>query len=91
MTDRPADVVLDDLAAPVFAPHVQEVLDSVAPMAEELRFDPDELRALAVEAEGIDDFGDPRHEEALEVLCRALTTDVDLTPMGVVSQHTLLV
>jgi hypothetical protein len=91
MTDRPPEVVLDDLDAPVFAPHVQEILDSVAPMATELRFDPAELKALAVEAEGIDDFGDDHHEEALAVLCGALITDVELSPMGVVSQHTLLV
>ena len=29
MTERPPEVVLDDLAAPVFAPHIQEVFDSV--------------------------------------------------------------
>ena len=52
MTERPPDVVLDDLAAPVFAPHVQEIFDSVGPMAAELRFVPGELKALAVEAEG---------------------------------------
>ena len=91
MTDRPADVVLDDLAAPVFAPHIQEILDSVGPMAADLRLVPEELKALAVEAEGIDDFGDDHYEEALAVLCRALTEDVELSAMGVVSQHTLLV
>jgi hypothetical protein len=91
MTERPPDVVLDDLAAPVFAPHVQEVLDAVVPMAAELRFDPDELHALAAEAEGLDDFGDPAHGEALEVLCRATTEDVELCAMGTVAQHTLLV
>ena len=91
MTERPPDVVLDDLAAPVFAPHVQEILDAVAPMAADLRFVPDELTALAVEAEGTDDFGTGGWQEALDVLCRALTTDVELSPMGTVSQHTLLV
>ena len=91
MTDRPPEVALQDLDAPVFAPHIQEILDSVAPMAAELRFDPDALKALAVEAEGIADFGDDRFEEALAVLCGALTTDVELSAMGVISQHTLLV
>ena len=52
MTERPPEVVLDDLAAPVFAPHIQEVFDSVGPMAADLGFVPDELKALAVEAEG---------------------------------------
>ena len=91
MSDRPPEVVLDDLAAPVFAPHVQEILDSVAPMAAELRLVPDELQGIAVDAEGLEDFGDDHYEEALAVLCRALTTDVELSPMGLVSQHTLLV
>jgi hypothetical protein len=91
MTDRPVDIALDDLAAPVFAPHVEETFAVLAPMAAEMRFVPTELQALAVEAEGVDDFGDDHYEEALEVLCRALTTDVELTAMGVVSQHTLLV
>ncbi len=91
MTERPPDVVLDDLAAPVFAPHVQDILDAVAPMAADLRVVPDELTALAVEAEGTDDFGTGGWREALDVLCRALTTDVELSPMGTVSQHTLLV
>src|SRR5262245_5311017 len=88
---RPPDVSLDDLAAPVFAPHVQEVLDSVGPMAEGLRLVPEELEALAVEAEGLDDFGDDRYREGLAVLCQALADDVELSPMGTISQHTLLV
>ena len=91
MTERPPEVVLDDLAAPVFAPHIREVFDSVGPMAAGVGFVPDELKALAVEAEGTDDFGDDHFEEGLAVLCRALTDDVELTAMGVISQHTLLV
>jgi len=91
MTERPPEVVLDDLAAPVFAPHVQEILDSVAPMAADLRLVPHELPALDVDAEGIDGFGDDRYEEGLAVLCRALGDDVELSAMGLVSQHTLLV
>ncbi len=91
MTDRPPEVFLDDLAAPVFSSDVQEILDSVAPMAAELRLVPDELKAAAVEVEGVDDFGDDHYEEALAVLCRALTEDVELSAMGMVSQHTLLV
>jgi hypothetical protein len=88
---RPDPVTLDDLAAPVFAPHVREILDSVGPMAAELRFDPDELHRLAAEAEGLDDFGDDGHREALAVLCRATSEDVALSAMGTVAQHTLFV
>jgi hypothetical protein len=91
MTARPEHVVLDDLAAPRFAPHVQEILDSVGPIAAELRFDPDELHRLAAEAEGLDDFGDDHHREALAVLCEAVVADVELSAMGTVAQHTLFV
>jgi Sulfotransferase family len=88
---RPPAVTLDDLAAPVFAPHVQETFDALVPMVADLRFRPEELKGLAVEAEGVDDFGDPHFEEPLAVLCSALTTDVELSPMGVVAQHSTLV
>jgi hypothetical protein len=88
---RPPAVTLDDLAAPVFAPQVQEAFAAVAAMAADLRFVPAELQALATEAEGLDDFGDPAYEEPLGVLCAALTSEVELSPMGTLSQHTLLV
>jgi Sulfotransferase family len=88
---RPPDVELDDLAAPVFAPHIQEILDGVAPMADAITFDPEALKDAASEATGLDDFGDGRFEEPLAVLCRAFTEDVDFSPMGKVSQHTLLI
>jgi hypothetical protein len=91
VTDRPEPVVLDDLADPQFAAHVQEVFDAVGPMAAELRLVPDELEALAVEAEGCSDFGDGHHREGLAVLCEALTDDVELSAFGLLSQHTLLV
>ena len=34
-------------------------------------------RASAIASTGLDDFGDDHHEEALAVLCRALTDDVE--------------
>jgi len=91
MTERPPDVVLDDLAAPRFAPHVEEVFAAVGPMAEGLEFDPETLKAEARGAEGLDDFGPGGFEEGLDVLCRALRDDVELSAFGTVSQHTLLV
>jgi hypothetical protein len=91
MTERPPDVVLDDLAEPRFAPHVAEALAAVGPMAEGLTFEPDGLKAAATEAEGLDDFGPDGFEEGLAVLCRALRNDVELSAFGVLSQHTLLV
>ena len=58
MTERPPEVVSTISPHPCRAPHIQEVFDSVGPMAADLAFVPDELKALAVEAEGTDDFGD---------------------------------
>ena len=86
---RPAPVRLEDLAAPRFPEHVAEIMDSVAPMAAALELRPTALMDAASEATGLDDFGDTRFLEPLAVLCEALSTDVELSPMGKVSQHTL--
>ncbi len=88
---RPGDVALDDLAAPVFPPAIQEVLDSVAPLGDAVTFEPEALKADASAATGLDDFGDDRFEEPLGILCRAYTDDVELSPMGRFSQQALLV
>lgn len=88
---RPAPVRLDDLGAPRFPDHVAEILASVEPLATTLELRPTALMDAASAATGLDDFGDTRFLEPLAVLCDALTTEVELSPMGRVSQHTLFV
>ena len=46
--------------------------------------------AAAVEQTGLDEFGEGDFVERLDVLCRALRTEADLTPAGVTAQHALL-
>lgn len=91
MTGRPSAVRLDDLAEPVFPDHIAEIMASVEPIASGIVFEPAALKDAASTATGLDDFGDPRFEEPLAVLCKAMTHDVELSPMGRVAQHTLFV
>jgi len=46
------------------------------------RFDPDELTRAALRAEGLDDLGAADYREPLERLCRALTDEARLSPVG---------
>lgn len=87
--ERPAPVRLDDLAAPRFADHIAEILASVGPIADELVLKPTALMDAASATTGLDDFGDTRFLEPLALLCDELANDAGLTPMGLVSQHTL--
>ena len=88
--ERAAPVRLDDLAAPRFPDHIAEILDSVGPLAAELELRPTALMDGASAATGLDDFGDTRFLEPLALLCDELGSDAGLSPMGLVSQHTLL-
>ena len=87
--ERPAPVRLDDLAAPRFPDHIAEILASVGPIAAELSLRPTALMDTASAATGLDDFGDTRFLEPLALLCDELANDAGLSPMGLVSQHTL--
>jgi hypothetical protein len=84
---RPADVHIDDLADPTFAPEVEEMMAAVAPMAEEIRLEPGALLEQASRDTGLDDFGDERFREPLGVLLRALDTEAGLSAMGRVTAY----
>jgi Sulfotransferase family len=87
----PPVVVLDDLAEPRFAPEVRVILDAMASMADDCVLEPDALRHAAVDRTGLDDFGDPAYEEALDVLVAAFRDEAGLSGAGIVSMHTQLV
>lgn len=82
-------VRLDDLCDPVLPDHIAEIMASVGPLAAELILRPTALMDTASESTGLDDFGDHRFLEPLALLCAALNEDAGLSPMGLVSQHTL--
>jgi hypothetical protein len=84
-------VHIDDLAHPVFSAEVDEIRAAMAAMADECVLDRDALLARARAESGLDDFGDLDFEEPLGVLVQAITTNADLSPVGVLSIHTQLV
>ena len=88
---RPAEVVLDDLAAPRFPAAVEPVLATMAEAGAALSLDPEAMMTAAATETGLDDFGAPGFRERLDVLCTALRTEAGLDARGVAAQHRLIV
>jgi hypothetical protein len=84
-------VRITDYAEPHFAPDIRALMDSVAPMAAELRLEPDAVLAEAEIQTGLHDFGDPTFSERLDVLLLGLREEAGLSQWGVLSNHTLVV
>jgi hypothetical protein len=82
VTDRPAPVTIDDLAAPRFPESVIPIREAMAEMGVAVAIEPDALMAAAVEQAGADDFGDMSFRERLDVLCTAFDKDVTLSAAG---------
>jgi hypothetical protein len=87
----PAPVRIDDLADPRFPAGYDEMLAAMAAAAPSCPLEPEPLLEAAAEAAGLDDFGDPRFREPLDVLTRSLRTEAGLSPAGTVAVHTQLV
>jgi Sulfotransferase family len=90
MSTRPPAVRIDDLARPEYPPEVAPIRDVMAEMAADLTLEPEPLLAAAVDATGLDNFGDDAFRERLDVLCRALRTDGGLSAVGVTSSVGLI-
>jgi hypothetical protein len=92
MGDRPADVTITDFAEPEFPDAIREIHASVGPMADTLGWEPAALMDRASTETGLDDFGDDRFTEPLALLADEFSSPATgLSPMGLVSAHTLLV
>ena len=92
MSERPADVIIDDFRDPEFSPEIAEIHASVGPMADELVWEPAALMDQACAETGLDDFGAQGFTEPLALLVAEFSDPATgLSPMGLVSQHTLLV
>ena len=87
---RPPTVFIDDLADPQFAPEVAEVRQMMADFGATLSLEPDVLIANAIEATGLDDFGDDGFRERLEVLTTALQKEAGLGPEGITTNFAQL-
>jgi hypothetical protein len=92
VSEPPADVTIDDFREPVFSAPIREIHASVGPLAEALAWEPVALMDQASAETGLDDFGDDRFTEPLALLASEFPDPATgLSPMGLVSQHTLLV
>jgi hypothetical protein len=83
-------VVLDDLADPRFSPAIETLRAGLVELAPLCPLEPDALCAAAMEQTGLDDFGSGSFRPRLEVLCRALRHEADLSASGVVSWYSQL-
>jgi hypothetical protein len=91
MPERPAPVVIDDLAEPRFPPEMEPVRAVMADVGATLSLEPDALMHAAVAETGLDDFGPTDFVERLELICQCLTKEAGLGPGGVLGAHTQLV
>lgn len=78
-------VRITDFADPQFSADAQALRDGMAFLAPGIELTPAWLKTQAAEQTGLSDFGDAAFEPRLELLCRALAEDVELSPGGVVS------
>jgi hypothetical protein len=89
--NTPAPIKIDDLAEPRFPAPYDELLAGMAAMAPSCPLEPEALLEAAAKTTGLDDFGDPRFREPLDVLTRSFRTEAGLSPAGTVATHTQLV
>jgi hypothetical protein len=91
MTGRPAPVAVDDLAQPVFSEEVRSVFALMADAGAGVELASEPLMAAASAQTGLDEFGADDFVERLDVLCRALRTEADLSSAGMFAQQALLI
>jgi hypothetical protein len=87
---RPAPVVLDDLAAPRFTPEIEQLRAAMAAMAPSCPLEAAAICGAARQQTGLDDAGDGRYFDRLEILCAALRTEAGLSAPGIVSWYSQL-
>ena len=81
--ERPAPVLIEDLAAPTFPPDADAIRAAMAEWGATLALEPDALMAAARDEAGLDDFGDEAFVERLALVCACLTKEAGLSPGGV--------
>jgi hypothetical protein len=75
VTERPAEVRIDDLAAPRFSPDVAQLLAGLAQLGAGLELEEEPLLDAARAQTGLADFGDDGFRARLRVLLRALNEE----------------
>lgn len=90
VSDRPAPIRIEDLVDPVLPPEIAEMMEQTAPLADQIELSPEAVLGAATAQSGLSDFGSGEFREPLEVLCRAMDTEADFSPMGKLSQFSQL-
>jgi hypothetical protein len=90
VTEGPAPITLDDLAEPQFRDEIRATFATMAEASSGLELAPEPLMAGAMQQTGLDDFGSDDFVERLDVLCRALRTEAELSPAGLFAQYSML-
>ena len=90
VSDRPAPIRIEDLVDPVLPPEIAEMMEQTAPLADQIELSPEAVLGAATAQSGLSDFGSDEFREPLEVLCRAMDTEADFSPMGKLSQFSQL-
>ena len=80
MSERPQDIHIEDLAAPVLTPMQKMMLEGMA--GAEVAFTVDAVLDDARERTGLSDFGPEDFVERLQVWCQSTDEDSGLGPMG---------
>jgi hypothetical protein len=83
-------VFIDDLADPKFPAEVEPIRQMMAEFGATLSLEPDVLIAAAVEATGLDDFGDDGFRGRLDVITTALQKEAGLGPEGITTNFAQL-
>ena len=80
MTERPGDIHIHDLGAPVLTPMQKMVTEGFA--GADVRFTEEAVLQEARKRTGLSDFGSDDFRERLSVWCQAVDEDAELGPMG---------
>lgn len=87
---KPEPIALDDLAEPRFSGEVASVLAMMTEAGSGLVLEPGPLMNAATAQASLEDFGPGDFVERLDVLCRSLRTEAELSLAGVTAQYALL-
>jgi Sulfotransferase family len=79
---RPAPIHLTDLADPVYPEAALPMREGLAAYGVTLELSPEALQQAAIERTGLDDWGDLAFREHLEVLCKSLREQTELSDVG---------
>jgi hypothetical protein len=80
MTQRPDDIRIGDLAAPVLTPQQQAAIEGASRLP--VKFEQGAVLEAAMERTGLSDFGSDDFRERLEVWLASAEEDADLGPVG---------